>query len=404
VESASKIRNADGWGAGVSDPFVKVSIDNTLVGQTKTIKDDLNPVWNEKFAVHLDGSYNQLVLEVFDQDVMSSESLGTVTLKASELTSGKSTSVTKAIDDIKSKDRNGGQLTFSFSFSSGASSCSSSSSSSDSGHSQRGLVWNGGGKKKALLIGINYLTLAVGKGRLNGCANDVANMKKIIVNNFGFPEANIRCLIDEGETNPANLPTHQNILNSIKWLVGDAVSGDSLFFHFSGHGSQVPDKDNDEEDGKDETIIPMDFRTAGQIIDDVLFKELVKPVPKGARLTSFMDCCHSGTGLDLPFTYESNGAMVKSKSGVSVGNHVVLISGCLDDQTSADAKLGGMSSGAMTYAFVRTVNEHDTHTELAYCKLLAVMREKLATAPQKFTQVPQLSSSSPLEINENFGF
>ena len=40
----------------------------------------------------------------------------------------------------------------------------------------------------------------------------------------------------------------------MKWLLGGVQSGDSLFFHFSGHGSQVIDHSGDEEDGLDETI------------------------------------------------------------------------------------------------------------------------------------------------------
>ncbi len=50
-----------------------------------------------------------------------------------------------------------------------------------------------------------------------------------------------------------------------------------------------------------------DFQRTGQISDDILWKRLVNQVPDGCRLTSVMDCCHSGTGLDLPFTYEPRG-------------------------------------------------------------------------------------------------
>jgi len=34
-------------------------------------------------------------------------------------------------------------------------------------------------------------------------------------------------------------PTKKNILSALKWLVKDAAPGDSLFMHFSGHGSEV---------------------------------------------------------------------------------------------------------------------------------------------------------------------
>jgi hypothetical protein len=34
---------------------------------------------------------------------------------------------------------------------------------------------------------------------------------------------------------------------------------------------------------------------------------LVKPLPKGCRLTAIFDSCHSGTVLDLPYVYSTKG-------------------------------------------------------------------------------------------------
>ena len=52
-----------------------------------------------------------------------------------------------------------------------------------------------------------------------------------------------------------------------------------FFFHYSGHGGRVADTDNDEDDGYDETIYPLDFDkfdgTSGQILDDVRFLLLI---------------------------------------------------------------------------------------------------------------------------------
>ncbi|KAI5789562.1 hypothetical protein FPQ18DRAFT_306912 [Pyronema domesticum] len=41
-------------------------------------------------------------------------------------------------------------------------------------------------------------------------------------------------------------PTRKNILSAMKWLVDDAQPNDSLFLFYSGHGSQVIDRDGDE--------------------------------------------------------------------------------------------------------------------------------------------------------------
>ena len=76
----------------------------------------------------------------------------------------------------------------------------------------------------------------------------------------------------------------------------------------TGHGGYVLDEDNDEDDGYDETIVPVDFATNGQICDDDLYQTLVCALPAGASLVSVMDCCHSGTVLDLPYKYKATGS------------------------------------------------------------------------------------------------
>jgi metacaspase-1 len=115
------------------------------------------------------------------------------------------------------------------------------------------------------LIGINYFGT---KQELKGCINDVHNIKQFIQQNYGFPVADTVILTDD-QQDPGSRPTRANIIRGMKWLVKDAQPGDSFFLHYSGHGAQTEDTDGDEEDGLDETILPMDFKTAGHIVDDV---------------------------------------------------------------------------------------------------------------------------------------
>ena len=56
-------------------------------------------------------------------------------------------------------------------------------------------------------------------------------------------------------------------------------------------------------DGMDETLIPLDYKKKGQITDDVLYEILVKGFKKGVYATFLIDCCHSGSVMDLPFVY-----------------------------------------------------------------------------------------------------
>ena len=80
-----------------------------------------------------------------------------------------------------------------------------------------------------------------------------------------------------------------------------------------GHGGKLKDDNGDEDDGYDETLIPVDYKTAGQIRDDDILKRLVIPMPAGVFATCVMDCCHSGTVMDLPYIFVADGEQTKMK-------------------------------------------------------------------------------------------
>jgi hypothetical protein len=86
------------------------------------------------------------------------------------------------------------------------------------------------GKRKALLIGINYFGQ---KGQLRGCINDVKNMSEFLNKRFNYAREDMVILTDD-QQNPMSQPTRANILRAMHWLVKDAEPNDSLFFHYSG--------------------------------------------------------------------------------------------------------------------------------------------------------------------------
>ncbi|OMP09496.1 Peptidase C14, caspase catalytic [Corchorus olitorius] len=155
--------------------------------------------------------------------------------------------------------------------------------------------------KRAVLCGITYNNW---KYKLKGTINDVRNMRELLITRFGYPRECIRVLTEE-ETDPRFIPTRKNIEDSLRWLVNDCRSGDSLMFFYSGHGLRQPDLNNDEDDGFDETICPVDFLTAGMILDDDLNSLIVRPLKPGVTLHAVVDACHSGTILDLSHVYFS---------------------------------------------------------------------------------------------------
>jgi len=160
---------------------------------------------------------------------------------------------------------------------------------------------NFSGNRRAVIIGINYRGL---RGELTGCHNDAKNIKEYIMNVHKFSDEEITMLLDDGYHKN---PTKDNILNALNDLVSQSRSGDVCFVHYSGHGGKVKDKDGDEDDGYDETLIPLDYKTAGQIVDDELFTTFICALSSGVTLTCLMDCCHSGTILDLPYSFKADG-------------------------------------------------------------------------------------------------
>jgi len=161
------------------------------------------------------------------------------------------------------------------------------------------------GRRKALLIGINYFGQP---NALHGCINDVTNMSSFLHSKFGYRREDMVILTDD-QRNPLSIPTKANIIRAMHWLVKDAQPHDSLFIHFSGHGGRTPDLDGDEDDGYDDVIYPLDYRVAGHIVDDDMHAIMVRPLRPGVRLTAIFDSCHSGTALDLPYIYSTQGML-----------------------------------------------------------------------------------------------
>ncbi|KAL9084416.1 MAG: hypothetical protein Q9159_005250 [Coniocarpon cinnabarinum] len=290
------------------------------------------------------------------------------------------------------------------------------------------------GKRKALLIGINYFGQ---RGQLKGCINDVKNMSEYLNGHFGYRREDMVILCDD-RRDPMSQPTKANIIRAMHWLVKDARPNDSLFFHYSGHGGQTKDLDGDEEDGYDEVIYPVDFRQVGHIVDDDLHSTLVKPLAPGVRLTAIFDSCHSGSALDLPYIYSTQGVLKEPNLAKEAGQgllgivssyaqgdlggiasqltgfakkafkgedtykrnlatktspaDVIMWSGSKDTQTSADASIAGQATGAMSYAFITSLKKNP---QQSYVQLLNSIRDELEG---KYSQKPQLSSSHPLSL------
>ncbi len=141
---------------------------------------------------------------------------------------------------------------------------------------------------KAVLCGINNYQAITD---LRGCINDVNNIFDLLTQVYEFEPSQIHQLIDEQVTKAA-------IKNEYNWLLNEAQAGDRLVFHFSGHGSYVPDDNGDELDSTDEItcLYDMDFYNSETFMRDDEWQVMIQQVPKDVELTFILDNCHSGTG------------------------------------------------------------------------------------------------------------
>ena len=137
----------------------------------------------------------------------------------------------------------------------------------------------GGGRRKAVCVGIDTYASAP----LDGCVADA----KLWAKTLKKLDFKTRLLTNEAATRAA-------ILEALEGLVGASKPGDVLVFQFAGHGTQVPDLDGDEDDGKDEALCPVDVYEGRFVIDDDIW-DVLGSIPQGVNLTVFLDCCHSGS-------------------------------------------------------------------------------------------------------------
>jgi hypothetical protein len=122
-----------------------------------------------------------------------------------------------------------------------------------------------------------------------------------------------------------------------------------------GHGGQTKDLDGDEDDGYDEVVYPVDFRTAGHIVDDEMHRIMVGSLQPGVRLTAIFDSCHSGSALDLPYIYSTQGVLKEPNLAKEAGQGLL---GIVSSYARGD--IGSMIGGA-TSLFKKAVKGDDVY-------------------------------------------
>jgi metacaspase-1 len=259
---------------------------------------------------------------------------------------------------------------------------------------------------------------------LRGCVNDILLFNKIVKQYYGFKQIKIHT---DKEA------TKKEMMQGLRWVVDNVPPNSYLMVQYSGHGSQVRVTDktaNSETDGYDEILIPYDHDWDWPLRDNEL-GEIFKRIKPTVKVLFLADCCFSGTLLrefsdnpgevrnrylepppsrmlynseeilddDLNYltsrTENGQGTRTVRKPFLVDTNkqgNVILISGCSDRQTSADARFGNHFHGALTFYLAQTLAE--ANWNITYRELVTIVNNKLDK--ENYEQDPQLECKAEL--------
>lgn len=267
--------------------------------------------------------------------------------------------------------------------------------------------------KKALLVGINYTNTC--HPQLHGCIDDIVNISTLLVDCFNYDINNIIMLRDDvdnattidgfsdargagenrrnsGERSSEDLPTRINILTHLSNLVKQSANLSEIWFHYSGHGSQINAVTNTKYNNLNEVILPVDYQTNGFIIDDEIYN-IIKNVK--CKMILVFDSCHSGSICQLQWNllYTGSSIMKSKNNNKYIANPDILcFSSCKDSQTCADAynNIKTQGVGVFTDSLIHCLRT--SHENVDVLNLYSDICNYISS--NGFTQTPLLSCSS----------
>lgn len=262
--------------------------------------------------------------------------------------------------------------------------------------------------------------------RLNGCFYDAERF----VNQLKKMDENIEITImrDDYGKSSGLYPTSENIKRKLNDLCKS--NSKKLFFYYSGHGSYKDDENNDEKSsgrfgkrndklnsiGKDSCLVSNNVNEIGLVSDDDM-NLILRSLRSNQTLYSFMDCCHSGTILDLycnvvgdltkRINYDSVKELItqskhkckikksfyKGKSDEIKGT-VILLSGTRDKSYSYESSINGQPQGHFTTALVKALNLglYKKNIRVFYTCMVGLINDK--------AQIPVLTLSKNLNLRK----
>lgn len=231
-------------------------------------------------------------------------------------------------------------------------------------------------RKRAFMVGISHYDTALTGYQWNNI-NGVEDIHLLgpVLERQGF---NLMTLLDEQAT-------YQNIISQLTTFTNKTKKGDIVYLHFSTHGQPVEDLNGDEEDGWDESIVPIDadkvykkgfYEGQKHLTDDLLnkyVKKLREKIGPSGFLYVVIDACHAGTssrandetvrGTYVGFTYNNKifkpSASKKSHYRIEASvkqSNVLFIEACRPDQVNTEINVDGKRFGPLSYNIAQTLS------------------------------------------------
>lgn len=231
-------------------------------------------------------------------------------------------------------------------------------------------------RKRAFMVGISHYDTALTGYQWNNI-NGVEDVKLLcpILKKQSFA---ITTLLDEQAT-------FDNIASQLSQFTTKTKKGDIIYLHFSTHGQPVEDLNGDEQDGWDESIVPIDayklyrkgvYEGQKHLTDDLLNK-YIKKLREKTGPTGFLyviiDACHAGTssrandetvrGTHVGFTYNNKvfkpSASKKSHYRIEASPkqaNILFIEACRPDQVNTEIKVDGKRFGPLSYNIAQALS------------------------------------------------
>jgi len=193
----------------------------------------------------------------------------------------------------------------------------------------------------ALVVSITY-RLNLARSTQPGCLVDGMHTVRSLINHGTYKASEIVFLTDGSRRMIRSDPLFDNVRieratrKKILYHLHELIASDhtDLWFSYSGHGYSSQGG-LDESDTSTEYLVPSNDFFFNSIRDNTL-ASIARNVRKDQSLFILLDCCHSNTLFDLPYSYDTKTQKLSRENNNTFDGLITCISAARDDQRTTD--------------------------------------------------------------------